>query len=720
MIQPFINHRVTLRDIARRLNVTHTTISRALRDSHEISPALRVKINRVAKEMGYRPDPMLAALAHYRRSSVKTPISSELAWINVWPNPKELHKRREFALYWRGAFAEAERCGFRLEEFSLGQDMTMTRLKQIFRARNIEGLLLPPTPPGLIPVLDDFSWDEFCVVRFGHSIKHPKAHLVASDQMSGGLIAFENIRQHGYRRIGLVTNEFRSKNLVRFAAGYLFANFAVPEAERLSPLILAQNGILEETKALRVWLKGNQPDAILTDLASLREMLSHVGYRVPQDAALAAMSVLDGNAEAGIDQNSEEIGRAAVQVLVSLINQNERGIPKICREVLIEGRWIDGPSLPPKNKAFRSALKSPPLSAKMKAIVIMIAAIVIGSFFDSNSRAAEIDFSKVDAQVQQWIDARYYPGAGLWITDKNGQTLHEHYWKGYTRETTVMIASSTKWLEAACLMTIVDAGKLDLDKPISIYLPEMKGSPAGQNTLREMFAHTSSLNHIPINDNLGTDTFPAQLAAGKTDVKPGQEFLYGGTDLATGSRVIEVVAGKPWLTVFGENIARPCRMKKTVSGHNLWTYSNVVQGDLFPCSNAADYMNFLQMILHDGVFDGQCVLSPNAVQEMEADQIRDATVKQPEYPELTFGQKHKSVYGLGEWRLVLDGKGEAVILSSPSFAGFFPWVDKKHGIAGVFVGRATGGGPGFDAFHDSARIAKLVGEALDSGPGLHP
>jgi CubicO group peptidase (beta-lactamase class C family) len=349
---------------------------------------------------------------------------------------------------------------------------------------------------------------------------------------------------------------------------------------------------------------------------------------------------------------------------------------------------------------------------------LLIFAISLCAVFGVVGHAAEIDFSKVDAQVQQWIDAQDYPGAGLWITDSNGLTLHEHYWNGYTRETTVMIASSTKWLEAACLMTLVDAGKLNLDQPISIYLPELKNSPAGENTLREMFAHTSSLNHIAINDTLGTDTFPAQLAAGKTDVKPGQEFLYGGTDLATGSRIIEIVAGKPWLTVFGENIARPCGMKKTVSGHNLWTYSNIVGGDLFPCSDAADYMNFLQMILHDGVFDGQRVLSANAIREMEADQIRAATVKPPEYPELTFGQKHKSIYGLGEWRLVLDEKGEAIILSSPSFAGFFPWVDKKHGIAGVFVGRSTGGSPGFDAFHDSAKIAKLVGEAMDSSAAI--
>jgi len=349
------NQRVTLRDIARRLKLTHSTVSRALRDNHQISPAVRVKIQLTAAEMGYRPDPMLTALAHYRQTNVKAAICSELAWINLWPNPKELRRQREFDLYWKGAFAEAARCGFRLEEFSLNEGVTTERLKQIFRTRNIIGLLLPPKPPDSIPSWEGFPWEDFFVVRFGHSLRDPCVHLVASDQMSDGLIAFENIRRHGYRRIGLVTNEFNSKNLVRFAAGFLFGCLTVPEAERLPILNLGQLDLQEDKKTLSAWLKRFQPDAILTDLASLRDLLASVGRRVPQDVALAAMSVLDGNADAGIDQNSEEIGRAAVQMMVSLINQNDRGVPKICREMLIEGRWVDGPTLPSKHQTALSA-----------------------------------------------------------------------------------------------------------------------------------------------------------------------------------------------------------------------------------------------------------------------------------------------------------------------------------------------------------------------------
>ncbi|HZI33630.1 MAG TPA: hypothetical protein VFF11_14915, partial [Candidatus Binatia bacterium] len=76
-------------------------------------------------------------------------------------------------------------------------------------------------------------------------------------------------------------------------------------------------------------------------------LLSEIGLKVSEDVSLAALSVLDGNADAGIDQNSFAIGKA-VRMLISLINQNECCIPVACRELLIKGRWVNRHALPLK------------------------------------------------------------------------------------------------------------------------------------------------------------------------------------------------------------------------------------------------------------------------------------------------------------------------------------------------------------------------------------
>jgi LacI family transcriptional regulator len=334
--------RVTLRDIARKLNVSHTTVSRALQDTPRFSKELRARVKQTAAAMGYRPDPMLSALQQYRRSQKILPVTAALAWINQWPNPKQLRAYQEFDLYWKGAAQEADRSGFRLEEFVINPTMPPARVEKILTTRNIRGILIPPH--GGIPLTwDGLHWENFCVVRFGHSITFPRTHLVSSDQLTDGMIAVENIWKKGYRRIGLAISE---RAHTRFSAGYYFRQKEWSLEQQIPALKLPETGGGREVALLRTWLEQYRPDAILTDLSIMPAWLKQSGFQVPHDLGLAALSVLDSGIDAGIDQNSEEIGRAAVQLLISLINHNECGIPKICRELLVEGSWVDGKTLP--------------------------------------------------------------------------------------------------------------------------------------------------------------------------------------------------------------------------------------------------------------------------------------------------------------------------------------------------------------------------------------
>lgn len=298
----------------------------------------------MAREMEYRPDPLLSALAQHRRIKTSQPIESALAWINPWPKPKELRSFKEFNLYWEGAHEEAERYGFRLEEFLLDEGMNPERLEQILRTRSIGGILLPPGG-GVDYRRHPFHWDDFFVVRFGYSIAYPEVHLVTSDQFSNGLIAYENILRRGYRRIGMVTS---AKMHTRFAAGYLFGQYKWNPDLRLPPLVLQQESSSEDRRRLKAWLTASRPDAIMTDVGILRDLLVEVGWNAPDDIGLAVMSILDGNADAGINQNSRAIGKAAVRLITSLLHHNERGVPVIYQELLIKGSWVDGKSLPQK------------------------------------------------------------------------------------------------------------------------------------------------------------------------------------------------------------------------------------------------------------------------------------------------------------------------------------------------------------------------------------
>lgn len=336
--------RVSLRDIAKKVGFSHVTVSLALRGNPRISEATRELIQRTADELGYQPDPMLAALANYRRGKEVADISACVAWVNAWSRPDDLRGHKEFDAYWTGAVRAAAKFGYRIEEFRVGAECGPRRLHEILSARGVRAILLPPQFPH--PDWGDFPWEEYATVRFGRSLQHPRTHLVTSDQSANAHLAFHEMRRKGYRRIGFVTDESKVTRGHLFEAGFLLAQRTVPETDRVPILSIHDTAPADQPAAIAGWIRREEADAVFTDLSDAPALLSSAGLRIPADIPVAVASVLDAQADAGIDQHPEEIGRVGFLMLNSLINDRAHGLPRIFRQVLVEGTWVDGSSLP--------------------------------------------------------------------------------------------------------------------------------------------------------------------------------------------------------------------------------------------------------------------------------------------------------------------------------------------------------------------------------------
>lgn len=347
--------RVTLRDIAHSLGVSLATVSLAMRDDRRIPEARRLQVKAAAESMGYRANPAATMLAHFKRASTVQPVQAAMAWINAWPDPMQLRKWHDFDLYWQGAARAAQKFGYRLEEFIVNEKIPPRRLQQILLARNIRAILIPPHGKyfGARTSIDwnAFEWDQFSLVRFGHTIDL-QVHSVTSDQTGNGMMAFNKIRERGYERIAFVG---RANQARFFGAGFLWAQSQMPEHLRLPMFLFPehQDQKYENDPKLRqklaAWLKKTKPDAIFHDVTAFPRMLHKAGYRVPEDIGLASTTVLEPSEpviDAGLYQNPEEIGRVAILAVLSQINDNARGLPAIPRQILVQGRWIDGASLP--------------------------------------------------------------------------------------------------------------------------------------------------------------------------------------------------------------------------------------------------------------------------------------------------------------------------------------------------------------------------------------
>ena len=330
------------------------------------------------------------------------------------------------------------------------------------------------------------------------------------------------------------------------------------------------------------------------------------------------------------------------------------------------------------------------------------------------SARTNYDFSSIDRKIQSWIDSGYYHGAGL-IIAKDNRIIKDTCYGSYTPDSVVYIASAGKWLAAATIAVVVDEGKLSWNDKVSKWLPEFT-DVKGKATLRQLLSHTSGYpDYQP--EGAHRDDYQtlkesvAQIVSLPADTMPGAKFHYGGLAMQVAGRMAELATGKDWETLFQEKIAQPLGMKNThfTPVHLGGGHSPMLGGGARTVLH--DYAAFLNMISNNGKFKGKRILSEAAIKEMQADQVGKAKVAEHEFVERVRAELHAGIYGLGEWREELDSSGKAVLISSPSWAGAYPWIDKTTHTYGFFLTHVVGekaGKDGFSSFFSSPVLPILV------------
>ncbi|HET7468437.1 MAG TPA: serine hydrolase domain-containing protein [Gemmatimonadales bacterium] len=231
------------------------------------------------------------------------------------------------------------------------------------------------------------------------------------------------------------------------------------------------------------------------------------------------------------------------------------------------------------------------------------------------------------------------------------------------------LASSTKSFTGLAASLLADRGRVDLDAPISRYLPELRLPPprsADSVTLRQLLTHTMGLadDAVVIRTAYTGEHTPGQLIA----LLAGSEvidrsFHYDNLGYVMAGLVLERVTGAPWQRVLDSTIFAPLRMRHTsayMSRAEPWRvavpYAPGPDGaphrlertkrdaTMHPAggvvSSAADLARWLEANLADGRLAGGQVLSARAVSEAHRLQVRLDD-------EQAFGPFRRFGYGLG-------------------------------------------------------------------------
>jgi len=351
--------------------------------------------------------------------------------------------------------------------------------------------------------------------------------------------------------------------------------------------------------------------------------------------------------------------------------------------------------------------------------------------------------AQVDQVLRQAVDARAVPGiVAIGATDK-GIVYEGAFGPSITADSVFWIASMTKAITATACMQLVEQGKLQLEQPMGKLLPQLEspkvlvgfdasGAPklrpaARPITLRHLLTHTAGFTYsiwsepmtqyekvtgTPFIGECKNGSFNAPI-----EFDPGDRWQYG-INMDWVGKAVEAVSDQSLEIYFREKIFAPLGMADTgfligsaQKARVAPMYSRAHDGSLTPMafempqrpeffmgggalfSTPRNYMMFLQMLLHEGTFNGAQVLKPETVALMRQNHIGELNVVtlKTAHPE-TSNDANLFPGMVQKWGLSFDintepgpaGRSAGSIAWAGLFNTYF-WLDPTKSVTGTIM-----------------------------------
>jgi LacI family transcriptional regulator len=311
---------VTIKDIAKALGLSTSTVSRALRDSYEISPETKKLVLEYAEKTNYQPNPIAQSLKERKSHSIGV-VVGEIAnsfFSQIINGIESVAKTRNYNVIISQSHESYEK------ETSNLQDLT---------SRSIDGLLISVSSE----TTDFSSFKELNakgmpIVFFDRIVDEVNTHKVIADNFTGAYNATSHLVKCGYKRIATICNASILSIAKERLAGYCKAltDNDIPVDDKLIQYCKHGGMFRDELEeSLRQLFKGKQrPDAIFASSDKITtgclRILKSQGIRVPDDMGLIGFSNLDLTELLDpplsiIKQPAFEMGKMATELLIQLM-----------------------------------------------------------------------------------------------------------------------------------------------------------------------------------------------------------------------------------------------------------------------------------------------------------------------------------------------------------------------------------------------------------------
>jgi uncharacterized protein YbbC (DUF1343 family)/CubicO group peptidase (beta-lactamase class C family) len=259
--------------------------------------------------------------------------------------------------------------------------------------------------------------------------------------------------------------------------------------------------------------------------------------------------------------------------------------------------------------------------------------------------------AEIDAAIEQTIASKGCPGGVVWI-EHRGVSYHKAYgnrslipaFEAMSEDTIFDMASLTKVVACTpAVMLLVERGQLDLDEPVSTYIPEFTGGGKENVTVRLLMLHLSGLRGDieTQSDWQGQPAAIQKACQEKLLTRPGSAFRYSDINFFLLGEIVQRISKTPLEEFVAREIYQPLKMVDTgylppsskigriapteVVNGKPWRgivhdptarHMGGVAGHAGLFSTAADLARYARMLLNQGELDGVRIFKPETVSLM--------------------------------------------------------------------------------------------------------
>ncbi|QMW04250.1 LacI family DNA-binding transcriptional regulator [Spirosoma foliorum] len=336
------NTPVTIKDIARSLNISISTVSRALRGMQEIHPDTRKAVMRLAEELDYQPNQLAKNLAKSRTKTIGV----------IVPNLSYHY----FSAMLNSIEEAALQAGYSVLVCQTNESYLRetTNIQNLLRSQ-VEGFII-----SLSRDTDNYEHVERLVrkniplVLFDRYAESIDVSKVIVDNHAAAFKATEHLIENGCRRIGFLAGPTQLVLSNHRVAGYRAAlakhDLSVGDQYVFHCDYTEENTIMQ---TLALMSLPQPPDGIvvISDRMAYSTMyaLKQKGLRIPEDVAIVSfnnepVSALFSPTLSSISQPIQEMGTETVRLLLRELNATDTMVPKETKvmetQLIVRASWM--------------------------------------------------------------------------------------------------------------------------------------------------------------------------------------------------------------------------------------------------------------------------------------------------------------------------------------------------------------------------------------------